>query len=258
MAGKATSFPLVRGRTMRVVKLNGCGQPITDAAKGGMAVTKGFVSVALTANINEPEAIEVKNADGQTCVRDAGTAEFVGYNVDITFCKVDPCLFAMMTGQDVMTGYKDGTDDTDPEPVIGFTMDTARKASDSAFSLEVWARSPSEGGCDASGNVLVADPDADPSGYLVLPFLKAGVIGDLTIENAAVTFTISGAVTQDGNLWGKGPFNVLTENTGTKAAPQYTPAKLAKPLTKTDHLGVFYTTLKPPAETDGCVPFVAA
>jgi hypothetical protein len=106
--------------------------------------------------------------------------------------------------------------------------------------------------------VIVVDADADPSGYLVLPFLKAGVIGDLTIENAAVTFTISGAVTENGNQWGKGLFPVLTENTGTKAAPVYAPAKLAKPLTKTDHLGVFYTTLKPPAETDGCVPFVAA
>jgi hypothetical protein len=257
-AGKSTSFPLVRGRTMRVVKLNGCGQPITDPAKSAMAVTSGFVSVALTANINEPEAIEVKNADGQTCVRDAGTAEFTGYNVDITFCNVMPCVFSMLTGQDVMTGYKNGTDDTDPEPVIGFTMDSARKASDSAFSLEVWARSPSPSGCDDSGNVITVDPDADPSGYLVLPFLKAGVIGDLTIENGAVSFVVSGAVSQDGNQWGKGPFPVLTENTGTKAAPQYTPAKLAKPLTKTDHLGVFYTTLKPPAETDGCVPFVAA
>jgi hypothetical protein len=39
---------------MRVVKLNGCGQPIAGAG-GGMSVTKGFVSVALTANINEPE-----------------------------------------------------------------------------------------------------------------------------------------------------------------------------------------------------------
>lgn len=257
MAGSSKSFPLVRGRTMRVIKLNGCGQPIASTG-GGMAVTKGFVSVALTANVNEPEAIEVKNADGDTCVRDSGTAEFVGYNVDITFCQVDPCLFAMLTGQDVLTGYKNGTDDTEGDPVIGFTMDSKKKASDSAFSLEVWARSPSEGGCDSSGNVIVVDPDADPSGYLALPFLKAGVIGDLTIENAAVTFTISGAVSQDGNQWGKGPFNVLTENTGTKASPTYTPAKLKDALTKTDHLAVLYTTLKPPAETDGCVPFVAA
>jgi hypothetical protein len=257
MAGKSTSFPLVRGRTMRVVKLNGCGQPITGP-NSAMAVTSGFVSVALTANINEPEAIEVKNADGQTCVRDAGTAEFTGYNVDITFCNVMPCVFSMLTGQDVVTGYKNGTDDTDPEPVIGFTMDSARKASDSGFSLELWARSPSASGCDDSGNVVTADPDADPSGYLVLPFLKAGVIGDLTIENGAVSFVVSGAVTQDGNQWGKGLFNVLMENTGTKAAPVYTPAKLKDPLTKTDHLGVIYTTLKPPAETDGCVPYVAA
>lgn len=253
MAGSSKSFPLVRGRTMRVTQLNGCGIPIpgTDP-KSGMAVTKGFVSVALTANISEPEEIEVKNAGGEVCVSDKGTPEFTGYNVDITFCNVMPCVFAMLTGQDVLTGYKDGTDDTEADPVIGFSMDTKKKASDSHFALELWARSPAEAGCGVAAN-----PDADPSGYLVLPFLKGGVIGDLTIENDAVSFTISGATTEDGNAWGVGPYNVLSKNTGTKAAPVYAGAKMKDALTTTNHLGVLYTTQAPPAETDGCVPFKA-
>jgi hypothetical protein len=251
----STSFPLVRGRTMRVTKLDGCGKPIATGET--VAITKGFISVALTANIEEPEAIEVKNADGQTCVRDAGTAEFKGYNVDLTFCNVDPCLFAMLTGQDVVHGYTDGSDDTNV-PVIGFTMDSAMKASDSYFALELWARSPgAEGGC-VGGVVTAANAEQDPSGYLVLPFLGAGVIGDLTIENAAVNFTISGAVTKDGNLWGKGLYDVLKANTGTKAAPVYEAKKLVDPLTGSTHLGVMYTTQAPPPATDGCVTYAYA
>jgi hypothetical protein len=144
--------------------------------------------------------------------------------------------------------------------VIGFTMDSAKKASDSNFALELWARSPgAEGGCDDQGNVIAAaNAEQDPSGYLVLPFLGAGVIGDLTIENAAVNFTISGAVSKDGNLWKDGPYNVLKANTGTANAPVYTAKKLADPLTGSTHLGVMYTTQAPPPDTNGCISYADA
>lgn len=235
MAGN--SFPLVRGRAIRVTELDGCGKAL-DA--NSVVVTDGFVSVALSADIEDAEPIEVKNANGQTCVREPGCAEFKGYSVDITFCQVDPCLFTLLTGQQTIVD--------DQGRAIGFRMATDRKACDYNFALEMWSNAPTkESVCDDAGNAVQVKQD--PGGYLVLPFLRAGVIGDFTLENAEVTFTVQGAVSKDGNLWKDGLYPVMHNAAGV-------PSKLADPLTGADHLGVMFTTLAAPRNTDGCVPFV--
>ncbi len=224
-----TSFPLVRGRTMRVTRVDGCCAPLFG--DDNMIVTDGFVSVALTANITEPEEIVVTNANGQTCVRDPGCPEFNGYGVELTFCDVNPCLFAIVTGQPAVL---DANGD-----VIGFRMnsDTSVCGVESrGFALEVWMGVP---GVACLGQ-------AGAFGYLLLPCLQAGVIGDFTIENAAVTFTITGASTKDGNGWNVGPYDVMADANGN-------PGPLANPLDGNDHLLVAFTTVGPPDPTDGCV-----
>ncbi len=71
--------------------------------------------------------------------------------------------------------------------------------------------------------------------------MQGGVIGDFTIENAAITFTITGAATQDGNSWGIGP---------------YPDMQLTEPLDPDDHLYVIFSTEDPPEVTDGCVALI--
>lgn len=225
------SFPLLRGRTMRATKLNGCGVPV--AAADSVATTDGYVSVALTAQINEAEEIEVKNANGQVCVRDPGCAEFKGYNVEIVFCNVDPCLYAMLTGQDTLNDAAGGA--------IGFRMNSKKKACDYAFALEVWSGVP---GVACQGQ----SADSGSFGYVVLPFVRAGVIGDFTIENAAINFTMTGAVTLDGNTWLAGPYDVYSD--GVLAA-----GPLPEELDENDHLAVIYTTVPPPDSVEGCTAF---
>jgi hypothetical protein len=227
-----TSFPLVRGRTMRVSALDGCGVP--DFGPDNLVVTEGFVSVALTANVSEPEEIVVTNAGGKTCVRDAGSPEFQGYGVEITFCDVTPCLFSLVTGQPVYLGGAGGTED------IGFRMNSDTDLTAKAFALEVWMGVP---GVACSGA-------AGAYGYLLLPFLAGGVVGDFTVENAAITFTVTGAVTKDGNGWGIGPHDVVYSS-GT------TPAQLPTALDPNDHLLAIYTEMPPPTPTAGCVTFTA-
>ena len=222
------SFPLVRGRTMRVTALDGCCTPAYGP--DNQAVSDGFVSVALTANINEPEEIIITNANGQTCVRDPGCPEFQGYNVEITFCQVTPCLFALVTGQPVVL-------DSAGNP-IGFRMNSKVRVCDAGFALEVWMGVPGVA-CTGEGGAF---------GYLLLPCLQAGVIGDFTIENAAITFTVSGAVTRDGNGWGTGPYDVVDD--GGTVGP------LTDPLDVNDHLLAIYTTVPPPEPTDGCVDLI--
>ncbi len=215
----ANSFPLVRGRTMRVTKTDGCCGP--EYGNDNSIVTEGFVSVALTANITEAEEITVTNANGKTCVRDTGSATFDGYGVEIVFCEVQPCLFSLITGQPVVT---DAAGD-----IIGFKMNSQITLDSSGFALEVWMGVPG----------VACEGDAGANGYLLLPCLQGGVIGDFTIENAAITFTITGAATKDGNAWGNGP---------------YPDTLLPDPLDPDDHLYVIFTTSDPPEATDGCVP----
>jgi hypothetical protein len=226
----ASSFPLVRGRTMRVTKTDGCCAPAYGP--DNMVVTDGFVSVALTANINTPDEIVITNANGKTCVRDAGCPEFQGYGVEITFCEVSPCLFSIVTGQPTVL-------DAQGE-VVGFRMNSGISVCDSGFALEVWMGVP---GVACSG-------DAGGFGYLLLPCLQGGVIGDFTIENAAITFTVTGANTKAGNGWGYGPYQVVEDVNGD-------PGYLPQMLDPDDHLYVSFTAVPPPDETDGCVELEA-
>jgi len=223
------SFPLVRGRIMRVTRVDGCCAPAYGP--DNMVVTDGFVSIALTANMNDAEEITVVNANGKTCVRDPGCSEFLGYGVEITFCEVSPCLFSIVTGQPVVLN---GAGD-----VIGFRMNSSVSVCDAGFALEVWMGVP---GVACSG-------DVGAFGYLLLPCLQGGVIGDFTIENAAITFTVTGASTKDGNGWGTGPYDVIGDDTGA-AGP------LPDPLDGDDHLYAVFTTVPPPDATDGCEELV--
>lgn len=221
----------VRGRVLRVTRLDACGRVVYGP--DSVVTSAGFVSVAYTANIDDGEEINLPNANGDRCVYVPAKPSFLGYTAEITFCNVDPDLFAMMTGQRVVT---DAFGD-----VVGFTMDTAVSSDDSAFALEVWAGSPTTTGCaeGATGNF----------GYVLLPFLQGGVVGDFTIENAEVTFTISNASTKDGNAWGVGPYNVVL---GADSLP----APLPDPLTPTEHLYFVQTGVAPPEPECGARPLL--
>jgi len=222
---------LVQGRVARFTRLDACGRPVYGEA--GQVVTEGFVSIAYTANVDEGEEINVPNAAGKRCVYVPAKPSFLGYTVEITFCQVDPDLFAMATGQRVLTDYNGD--------VIGFTMNTAVDTADSAFALEVWSGAPVSGGCsdDAEGNF----------GYTVMPFVQGGIVGDYTIENDAVTFTISQAATKDGNAWGVGPYNVVL-------GPGGVPSPLFDPLEPTEPWALLITGLTPPEPECGARPLL--
>jgi hypothetical protein len=226
------SFPLVRGRVMRVTALDGCGAwtPGPDQ----QAVSDGFVSIALTSNINEGDEIVVTAASGRTCVRDTPCPEFTGYTIEITFCDVNPCLYSLITGQPQVLDAAGA--------VAGFRMNSSVSACDQGFALEIWSNVPGEA-CEGGAGAF---------GYLLLPFVRSGVIGDFTIENAAVSFVISGAVTKSGNAWGVGPYQVVLNAGGTA------PSVLPSAIDPDDHLYVVFTTVAPPLPTDGCITLAAA
>lgn len=226
------TFPLVRGRKMRVTRLDACGRPVYGPCSD--IVTEGFISVALTANTNEGDTISVVNANGKTCIQDVPCPEFNGYGVEVTFCNVDPALFAMMSGQDAVFDSDGNT--------VGFRMSTDADGCAQGYAMELWAGVP--------GAACSTDPNAAGSfGYLLLPFVMGGVLGDFTIENAAINFVLTGGQTKDGSGWGIGPYDVISGAGGV-----VTP--LATPIGPGDHLHVQYTEAAPPDETGGCIPLL--
>ena len=230
MTTKCASF--VRGRVLRATRLDSCGRPVIG--DDSVVISNGWTSVAYTANTDEGTEISVPNAANQTIVYEPAQPKFLGYTVEISFAKVDPDVFALLTGQRTIVD--------DIGDVIGFTMDTSISSADTNFSLEVWAGSPGGASCD--------NPTAGASyGYFLLPFLQGGVVGDFSIENAEVTFTVSGAATLDGNRWGRGLFNAVSNATGD-------PALLVDPLTSTDHLLAIITGMAPPASYCGARPYL--
>lgn len=223
-------FALIRGRAMRVTRLDGCGNPVPGA--NSVVASDGFISVAFTANTETGEAISIPNAAGKICIQDTPAPVFTGYSLAISLCGVDPNLVNLLTGQALVY---DGSED--PE-AIGFRINSKVDLDETAFALELWSGVPS----------AVCEPGQGVSyGYVLVPFIKGGVLGDFTVENGAVNFSISGANSKDGNGWGVGPFDVVLD--GTDA-----PSPLLTPLDPNDHLNVELTQVAPPEPGCGGIP----
>lgn len=225
-------FPVVGGRTLRATRLDGCGRPIYGEC--ARIVTDGIISVALTGNYSETDAIDVPNWGGRRCIYRPARRQFSNYTAVITFCEVDPELFAMLSGQSII--YDPFTGDA-----IGWREDDDVDPTATGFALEMW--SDIEGGsCSEAGQGSWV--------YFLLPFLQGGSFGDVTLENNAVTFSITGANTTAGSQWGTGPYDVMFDADGN-------PAPLSEPIGPREHRRVFYTEIAPPAPTNGCQPLVA-
>lgn len=229
MKSRAPSF--LRGKRMRATLLDGVGRPIYGDAS--VVTTKGFVSVGSTTNIEEGEAITQPNANGETCINEAATPTFNGFAVEAEFCEVDFALFSMLTGQDVVL-------DSTGTRIVGIDESTKVNLSNVQFALELWL--------GASG---LDNPSAGAQGsfgYLLYPFLGGGVISDITVENAAITFTVTGMQTKNGAAWGSGPYNVeLVDGT---------PSPLFQPLTAATHRRIMQVEVAPPEPQSGSVPLL--
>jgi len=235
MASHTTKcLSLVKGRRIRVTKLDACGRPIYG--DDSQVVSKGFIQVAFTANTTESDEINVTNAAGEVCVYEASVTSLVGYGIEVQFCEVDPELFSLVTGQPVVLG-------ADGSTVIGFDVDTKIGLENSRFSLELWAGAPSGDACSTEG--------AQGSyGYLLLPFLTGGILGDFTVENGAVTFTLTGANTKEGNGWGVGPYrDIMLSNDVTPV-----PGPMTSPVSTSVALRTMIVDVAPPEDACGARP----
>lgn len=235
--GQTKDFGLIQGRVARVTRLDGCGRPLYG--DGNSVVSEGFIQVQYTANTTDTDAVTVTNAGGKTILNQPGFSTPAGYALQMDFGKVDPEFVSIMTGQEVFLDI-DGN-------AVGFGVDTKVDVSTKGFALEVWAGAPGGDACE--------DESAEGSyGYILVPFVTGGVLGDFTVQNDAVTFTVQNANTKDGNGWGKGPYDVVMNAGGGPGAR--VPGPLLESLPSTQHLVVLLVTVAPPEPLAGARPLL--
>ena len=217
-------FIPVLGKRLRVTELDVCGVPIPTT--GMYIATDGFITVTLSSEVEDGTEIIVKKASGALCVNERLASSFKRFNVEIEFCGVNPSLLAMVANA---TPYEDYASD-----IAGFTVGEGEITG--GFALELWT--------GLSGQACLAGQTGEASGYLLLPFVQKGVLGDITIDGEnAVTFSLSESETRGGNQWGVGPYNVLVDNS---AGPDGVLSPLPTALDPYDHLLLIDTAVAPP------------
>jgi hypothetical protein len=226
----AHCFTPIRGRRMRVTKVNALGRPVYGPAS--FVTTSGFVSVQFSPEIEEGEETTVKTASGEICVSEKACDELKWISVQMEFCQVDPCLFTLIN--ETWTELRDCVGD-----VIGWA-ESHKFSCDSGFALELWT--------DVTGYTPTTPGATGAWGYMLLPFIVGGTLGEQTVENGAVSFQITGR-TKKGSAWGVGPYDVMCNDPVTGACgPLLTPVGSEEPRR------IFLTTCPPPPAVCGCQP----
>lgn len=219
-------FASVKGLMMRGTRLNDCGAPVAPPCNA--VVSKGFVSINFTVQVEDGEEYKVKNADGSFAINETDNPAIQFFGVEATFTKVDPDLFELAAGAQVLTDYSGNN--------VGVAFeDTPR---DQVFALEVWTKIPGQA-CVAGQQEWV---------YWLAPQIVNGIVGDFNIENALASFTIKGQ-TKGHSGWGQGIADVIWTAAST---PGKIPAVGANV-----HLLGRRTPVAPPAGSDcGCIDIV--
>ena len=193
------TFKPIFGKRIRVSQVNPSGAPIAGPA-GKNVSTDGFVTLTISAEIEEGVEILVKNASGNLCVNEKNSDSLKFLTLEMEFCGVNPSLLAIMTNAEEYTNSKGD--------VIGFTVPEGEL--EKYFSLEMFT------GLSGYTNT---DGDSYSSGYFLMPFVSAGVLSEITVDGEnAVTFSMSGARTKGGNAWGFGPYEIGGTDAGLPTA----------------------------------------
>jgi hypothetical protein len=195
-----------------------------------VAVTDGLISVAMTANIEAGEEIRDRNWAGDLCTSDVSPDLFIRWDLEFTFCRVDPVVIGLLTGSPL---------EMDGLNVVGFR--TREGAAIQNVAIEMW-----------TGTTPVdCGPDATPTlGYTLLPCVTGGRIGDMTIQNGRADFVVSGAKSKSGAGWGVGPYNVI-DNAGV-------PGPLDVAIQSGEHHLLRTTIVPPPAADCDCMTLTEA
>lgn len=223
-------FPFAQGRRLRVTALDNCGNPLADDPCA-QVVSKGFVQISVSSETITGTSIQPLNAGGELCYRLRAPDVFVGHNLSIEFCEVDPSLFGLTVNSNMVEDWN--------EDIVGFQ--TVEGSKIGGYALEVWMGVP---GVDCPP---VEENPVDSLGYVLFPFIIPGALGDFTIGNAEINFTVAGYTRGNGN-WGEGPYDVVAQDATNLAGP------LIDAVPGDVHAHLQWTSIPAPEPFCGCEP----
>ncbi len=233
------TFPIVKGVRLRATRINSCGLPIAGPANS--IVTDGYVSVKMTAVMNEAKELEQLNAEGRVCVQDRTPPERKHYKVDLELCNVNTGLISLFTEWEQVLDYNGES--------VGFRDQT--ETSEYGVALEVWTGGRSDDDCpvpeeDAIFSTTAAGSTGKKYGYLLIGVYEF-TVGDIAVTSGVSTLMLSG-ISLAMPQWGRGPYNVAAiDDKGT-------PGRLLAPLNDDSHYTFFRTSVEPPEITEGHEP----
>ncbi len=219
----AQDYASIKGLVMRATRLDSCGRIVTGADSN--VVSKGFVKIDVSAEVEDGEDFSLKLADGTYCVNEKDRPQLKWLNVAMEFCKVDPELFELIAGHRILTDYAGDS--------VGWALNEAL-AGDTSFALEVWTKRAGQN-CGTSGYRYI---------YNLMSMLENAQVGDMSIANATATFTVT-ATTKANTEWACGPYDVVPINAGGTAG------KLIDGVEPGDHLLQLLTSVAPPTPMTG-------
>jgi hypothetical protein len=224
-----------RGRTTLVDR---CGR--TTYGPKSSAAFGGFVSVEFSPEVEEGEDFSTKDIAGDWCVVGKGDDMIKWIATKLTFCRVDADVFYMMNRSWKLNVDAQGRSS-------GFRI--GQKLSSAAgFALEIWPKSaPGAVACDDD-----ADENADPGGYILLPWNVATAPDSWTLENGTASFALN-ARTIAGSRWGVGPYDVIRQVDGS-AGPLLVPIDDGRVSGDPDLFYYDFTDVAPPPAACGALP----
>lgn len=210
---------LAEGDLVRVTRVDSCGAPVEGA--GNAFVDDCWASVAMAPNVQAGTDIDFRAMSGQSCGFKRGCPSFRGFDITGSFFSASPEMIEMLTGNPV---YEDYNGDA-----IGW--DDCSVACTAGFALEVWQ------------NIVGEECPTDGSDglwfYWLLPWISNGVLGDITVGQEGVTFTLTGNTRANGS-WSLGPWDVQAQDA------MNTPGPLLEVIGGDCHRRGFLTNISPP------------
>lgn len=216
---------LAEGEVVRLTRVDGCGAPVSGDDNG--VLSECWASLQMSPNVNTGTDIEMIGMNGRSCAFKKACPDFRGYDVTATFFEASPEQIELLTGNPVYFDF-------DGNP-IGW--DDCSVACASGFAIELWQSILGQD-CTDVEDVL--------SFYWLLPWLTNGILGDVTVNNEGLSFTLT-ASTRAGTQWDLGPWDVQAQDGDN------TPGPLLTPLGSTCHRRGFITTVAAPTVDCGYV-----
>lgn len=167
----------IKGLAIRVTRTDVCGVPEAETVAQSRIVTNGFISLSLSASVEDGEALTVKNADGSFCIVDNDPDLLRGFDLELLLCGVPTALLEMLLGAAALS--------TGANIVGGVLPSRANQATALPRQIEVWSKNKDADSCAPGA-------EAVPYVQWLLPLTRNWNLGgsvEFSISNLELTLT---------------------------------------------------------------------